>query len=151
MWLFARKVLGNITFVSGNSIRRFNAVNTKPSHWKRLIPGSIHLPISHNNFTTHLILSSHLLLCLPSSRFHKNFIIETFLLFLVSNILATCLVHPSIPNFTIVAALGDTYKSQNSSLCNILKRPCNSDLLWSRVIIFVFPKKRRNAKVIQNN
>jgi hypothetical protein len=153
-----RKLLGNIrvAFVSGNSFRSFNAVNTKSSHWKRFTAGSIHLPLSHNSFKTHLILSSHHFLCLPSSRFLKNFIIETFVLFLVTNILATCLVHPSILNFTIVATLGDAYKSQFPRYViywssHVTQTILNPEIFLSTVIIFVFPKKKRTAKVIQKN
>jgi hypothetical protein len=78
------------------------------------------------------IISCHPFLGLPDSRFYKDVFIKTFVLFIFSTILATCLIHRSLPNFTILATLGDEYKSQSSSLCDILKRQYNSISLRSR-------------------
>jgi len=69
-----------------------------------------------------LILSSHLRLCLPSGLFPPGFPIKTLYTPLPSPIRATWPAHPIILYFIARKLLGEEYRALSSSLCSFIHR-----------------------------
>jgi hypothetical protein len=78
-----------------------------------------------------LMLSCHLL---GYSSWH--FLTRIFCGFLVAYIPATCPAHCTLPDFTVLTALGDWFKLQSSLLCNILK--CSLYFSWVQVLLLLW-------------
>ena len=82
-----------------------------------------------------LILSTHLLLGLPSGLFPSSFPNKTLHTPLSSPIRATCRAHPILLDFITRTILGEEYKSFSSSLCNLLHSPVTSSLLGPNILL----------------
>jgi hypothetical protein len=75
-----------------------------------------------------LILSSHLLLGLPSGLFPSGFPTKTLYTHSLSIIRATCSAHHILLDFISRKTFGVQYRSLSSSICNFLHSPVTSSL-----------------------
>jgi hypothetical protein len=99
-------------------LKRFNTAN-KFCQWKWSWDSLIHLPSSLQiSPRSILILSFHLILCLPSGRFYKGF--PTKLRSSCLPVQATCTIHHNLPDFTILMILDDLYKSGSPLLYTVI-------------------------------
>jgi len=83
-----------------------------------------------------LILSSHLLVGIPSGFFPSGFPTKTLYMPLLLPIRATCPAHLILLDFiTKKKILGEEYRSLSSSLCSFLHSPVTSSLLGPNILL----------------
>jgi hypothetical protein len=85
-----------------------------------------------------LILSTHLLLCLPSDLFPSDFRTNNLYAFLFSPIRATCAAHLIFLYLIILIILGEEYRSGNSSLCSFFHPLVNVSLFGPNILLSIF-------------
>jgi hypothetical protein len=129
-WFSASQVIPRIF-----GTRWFITVPTSARHlslsWSNSIQSPKPLPISWRSI---LLLSSYLLLGLPSGFFPLGFPTKTLCTTLSSPIGATCPDHLILLDFTTRTILGKEYRSLSSSLSNFLHFPVTSSLLGPNTI-----------------
>jgi len=81
------------------------------------------------------ILSSHLILGLPSGLFSSGFPTKTLYTPLLSPIRATCPAHLILLNFITRKIFGENYRSLRSSLCSFLHSPVTYSLLSKNILL----------------
>ena len=97
---------------------------------------SIRSMTSHSSsWRSNLILSSHLVLGLPSGLFPSGFPTKTLYMPRVSLIRATCPAHLIILDFIARKILGEQYRSLSSTLCSFLYCPFISSLLGPNILL----------------
>ena len=116
--------------------RRFITTFTSARHlslsWASSIQSIPPLPTSWRSI---LILSSHLLLGLPSGLFPSVFHTKILYTPLLSPTRATCPAHLILLDFITQPILGEQYRSFRSSLCSFLHFPLTSSLLGPNILL----------------
>ena len=123
-------------FPTFHGTRRFITAFTSVRHlslsWARPIQSIYPHPTSWRSI---LILSTHLLLGLPSSLFPSGFPTKTLYTPHSPHLSATCPAHLILLDFITHTILGEEYKSFSSSLCNLLHSPVTSSLLGPKILL----------------
>jgi hypothetical protein len=109
------------------STRKFITVFTRDRQWSLSWARWIHsTPSHHICFTSILIFSFYLRLCLPGVPFHC-FLTKILYAFLISPMRATWPAQPTLDLITLIFC--EAYKLWSSSLCSLLQSPATSSLL----------------------
>ena len=115
--------------------QRFITIFTSACHlslsWASSIPS---VPPHPTSWSSILILSSHLCLCLPSGLFPSGFPTKTLYTPFLSPIRTTCPTHLILINFITQTILGEEYGSLSSSLCSFLHSPVTLSLLSPNIL-----------------
>ena len=126
-------------FPAFHGTRRFITALTSFRHLSLSWASPIQSIYSHStSWRSILILSTHLLLGLPSGLFPSGFPNKTLYTPLSSPIRATYPAHLILLDFITRTILGEEYKSFSSSLYNLLHSPANSSFLGPNIIYFSF-------------
>ena len=116
--------------------RRFITAFISARHLSLSWASSIQSILPHpTSWRSILILSSHLLLGLPSVLFPPRFPTKTLYTPLLSPIHSTCPAHLILLYFITRTILGEAYRSFSSSLCIFLHSPVISPLLGSNILL----------------
>ena len=94
------------------------------------------MPPHPTSWRSFLILSSRILLGLPSGLFPSGFPTQTLYTPLLSHIRATCPVYLILLDLIARTVLGEEYRSLGSSLCSFLHSPVISSLL-NKILVAV--------------
>ena len=153
----------NKKFPTFYGTQRFITAFTSACHLSLSWASSIQsLPLHPTSWRSTLILSSHLLLGLPSGLFPSGFPTKTLYTPLLSPIRATCPAHLILLDFITRTLLGEEYRSWTSSLCSFSPLPCYLVPLRPKyspqhpILIYSQPTflpqcERASFKPIQNN
>ena len=123
-------------FPAFHGTRRFITALTSVRHLSLIWASPIQSIHPHpTSWRSILILSTHLLLGLPSSLFPSSFPTKTLYTSLSSPICSTCPAHLILLYFITRTVLGEEYRSLSSSLCSLLHSPVTSSLLSPNILL----------------